>query len=631
MMERPTPIVDASASPQAKIRPVPIGAVRLEDGFWAPRQKTLRERTLPTQYKLCEETGRISNFRRASGKEAGDFQGFFFNDSDVYKWVEAVAFSLADGPDDELRGLVEHVVDEIAAAQDKDGYIDTYFTHDRKGDRWTNLQEMHELYCQGHLIQAAVALYRSTGGRKLLDVACRAAENIANIFGHGKHMGTPGHPEIEMALVELYRTTGKRSYLQTAKALLDNRGRGVIGGSQNLIDHKQFRELEDIVGHAVRSLYLNCGATDIYMETGEKALWDALERLWHSLTERRMYVTGGAGARYDGEAFGTDFELPNMMAYAETCAAIANIMWNWRMFLATGETKYIDILELALYNGALSGISLDGEHYFYVNPLANRGDHGRQEWFPCACCPPNMARLLASLQGYMYGISEDDIWVNLYAQSRAKIRLAETDISIEQRTDYPWRGEVEFLIESEAKAEFGLNLRVPSWCEDAEVKLNGQFIDTSIGSNRFITVKHAWSLDKVLLSLHMPAGMIESNPLVGEDLGRIAISRGPLIYCLEQVDNSGFDIWDLVIPADASMTAEWEANLLNGVMVIRGEGLVVDSNWSDKMLYRPLLGSTGRNVRFAAIPYYAWANRDSGSMAIWIRSTPSKKVSPSNV
>jgi len=621
-MERRAQVVDASASPHAKIRPVPIEAVKLEDEFWAPRQRVLRERALPTQYRLCEETGRISNFRRASGKEGGEFQGYFFNDSDVYKWIEASAFSLAAGPDRELESLVERVVDEVAAAQDDDGYLDTYFAFERKGERWANLREMHELYCHGHLFQAAIALYRSTGARKLLDVACRAADNITNVFGPGGRQGTPGHPEVEMALVELYRTTGQGAYLQVAEAFLDNRGRGMVGGGQNLIDHRQFRELDEIVGHSVRSLYLNCGATDVYMETGDKALWEALDRLWHSLAERRMYVTGGAGAHYDGEAFGVDYELPNAMAYAETCAAIANVMWNWRMFLATGDARYVDVLELALYNGALSGISLDGSHYFYVNPLADRGDHRRQEWFPCACCPPNIARLLASLQGYAYGASESEVWVNLYAQSKMQAQLPKA-VSIEQRTGYPWQGDVTFAIEPKAEVDFGLNVRIPGWCERAELELNGRRLEASIGPNRFIALRRTWSAgDVVRLSLHMPVERIESNPLVDENLGRVALRRGPLIYCLEQVDNPDFDVWNLIVPTDASLMAEWEPNVLNGVMVIRGVGLAIDSDWSDRRLYRPPVaeGRGARRVKFTAIPYYAWANREPGPMTVWVGS-----------
>jgi len=374
-------VVDTSRSPYAKLRPVPVGATRLEDGFWAPRLELLRKATLPSQHSLLEETQRMFNFLRASGKAEGEFSGFYFNDSDVYKWLEAAGFALAYSPNEGLRGMAQNVISEVSTAQDADGYFDTYFALERRAERWRNLRDLHELYCAGHLIQAAVAYHRATGDRELLDAATSFADNIASVFGPGKQPGTSGHPEIEMALVELYRLTEDGVYLDIARFFLDQRGRGVIGGRAYHVDHETFRELDEVAGHAVRSLYLNCGAADIFMETGERALWEALERLWLNLTERRMYVTGGVGARHDGEAFGEDYELPSRHAYAETCAAIASVMWNWRMLLASGEAKYADVMELALYNGALSGISLDGERYFYVNPLADRGGHRRQAWF----------------------------------------------------------------------------------------------------------------------------------------------------------------------------------------------------------------------------------------------------------
>ncbi|HID08577.1 MAG TPA: glycoside hydrolase family 127 protein, partial [Armatimonadetes bacterium] len=385
-MPREMVVVDTRNSPFAKLHPVGINAVRLQDKFWKPRLTTVYEVTLTTQYELLEETGRIDNFRRASGKVSGDFRGIYFNDSDVYKWLEAVAFAIACEPNERLSKLADAVISEIIPAQDDDGYLNTYFTFERKRERWTDLHRMHELYCAGHLIQAAIAHHRATMDESLLNVAMRFADHIVSIFGPGKRDGTPGHPEIEMALVELYRETGNRNYLELAKFFLDRRGHGIIGGSAQLIDHQPFRELSEIVGHAVRSCYLNAGATDIVLETGERSLHNALERLWHNMTERKMYITGGIGARYLGEAFGNDYELPNERAYAETCAAIANVMWNWRMLLLTGDGRFADVMELALYNGVLSGISLDGKAYFYVNPLADRGAHRRQPWFPCACC-----------------------------------------------------------------------------------------------------------------------------------------------------------------------------------------------------------------------------------------------------
>ncbi|MEM3028436.1 MAG: glycoside hydrolase family 127 protein, partial [Candidatus Bathyarchaeia archaeon] len=447
-MEQPKGyIVDTSQSPFALLGPVPIKAVRLEDSFWAPRLEILRKVTLPSQHRICEETGRLFNFRRASGKEKGEFKGLFFNDSDVYKWIEAVAFTLAYEPDESLHKLAQEVIEDVVAAQDADGYLNTYFTFERKGERWKNLRDMHELYCAGHLFQAAIAYYRATKEQKLLEASCRFADHISEIFGPGKRPGTCGHPEIEMALVELYRTTGRKAYLDLAQFFLDQRGKGLLGGSAYFIDHKPFKELTEIVGHAVRSLYLNCGATDIYMETGDRELWETLLRLWNSLTFRKIYVTGGAGARREGEAFGIDYELPSAQAYAETCAAVANFMWNWRLLLASGNGSFSDAMELALFNGVLSGISLDGLSYFYVNPLSDRGSHRRQPWFPCACCPPNIARLLASLPGYFYSVSKEGIWVHLYAKSRANLTIADMPITILQRTEYPWNGVVELTLE----------------------------------------------------------------------------------------------------------------------------------------------------------------------------------------
>jgi uncharacterized protein len=368
-------VVDTSRSPRCRLRPMPLTAVRLEDEFWAPRLRTNREVTLPGQYEQCEQTGRIDNFRRAAGKKQIDFQGIYFNDSDVYKWVEAAAYSLAAHPDPRLERSLDTVVTEIAAAQDTDGYLNTYFTFERKAERWTNLKDLHELYCAGHLFQAAVAHHRATGQTTLLEVARRFADHIMATFGPEARAGACGHEEIELALVELYRETGDERYLRQAGFFLDQRGQKppVIGGSPYHQDHQPFRELERVVGHAVRMMYLTCGAADLYAETGEPALRDALERLWRNMTERHSYITGGLGARYEGEAFGVDWELPNDRAYAETCAAIGSVMWNWRMLQLDGDARYADALETALYNGVLAGLSLDGQTYFYQNPLEDRG------------------------------------------------------------------------------------------------------------------------------------------------------------------------------------------------------------------------------------------------------------------
>lgn len=616
-------VVDTTNSPFAKLRPVPVEAVNLQDSFWVPRLNLLREVTIPSQYRRMSETGRLWNFRRAAGKGDEPFKGLFFNDSDVYKWVEAVAFSLASVPDEKLKGLVGPLIDDISAAQDEDGYLNTYFTFERKKERWTNLREKHELYCAGHLMQAAIAMHRATGDDRLLNVAVRFADHISSVFGPGKREGTCGHPEIEMALVELYRTTGNRIYLDLSEFFMDSRGKGILGGSPYLIDHKPFRELSEMVGHAVRMLYLNCGAADLYMETGERDLWETLERLWHNMNERKMYVTGAAGSRYDGEAFGADYELPNERAYAETCASIANIMWNWRMFLISSEARFLDILELALYNGMLSGFSLDGEHYFYVNPLADRGNHRRQEYFECACCPPNVARMLASLPGYFYAISDEGIWVNLYGKNIANLDVKGVSVALDQRTDYPWDGVIDLIVQPKKEMTFSMFLRIPGWCNSARITVNDEEIAEEVRQGEFFRLNRAWrSGDRIRLSLSMPVELVMSHPRVFEDTGRAVLKRGPIVYCLEQVDNLGHDVWDLVLPADdLRLKVEWIAELLNGVFVIRGEALAVDSDWSEVSLYRSTEEMPAKQsaVPLIAIPYYAWANRNPGPMTVWVR------------
>jgi DUF1680 family protein len=466
-------------------------------------------------------------------------------------------------------------------------------------------------------------LHRATGDQKLFSAAVRFANHILRVFGPGGKPGTPGHPEIEMAMVELYRETGDPNYLNMAKTFIDNRGKGIVGGDVNLIDHKPFRELDEIVGHAVRSLYLNCGATDLYMETGDKEIWSVLERLWDNMVKCKMYVTGGVGSRYDGEAFGFNYELPNVQAYAETCASIANFMWNWRMFLASGDAKFVDVMELALYNGVLVGISLDGKEYFYVNPLADRGNHRRRKWFECACCPPNVARLLASLPGYFYSLSEEGIWVNMYDQNVSHIRFKGDVINIAQSTNYPWDGMVEITLGLKRELEFSINLRIPGWSVGTEVSLNGSRVSGNVKPGSYFKLRRSWrDGDRVNVDFHMDVRKICCNPLVYENLERVALGRGPLVYCLEGAGNTGFDVWDLLIPEDAVLSVEWAPSLLDGVLVIRGEGYVADSDWAQDSLYRAFSPAKTRKIGFLAIPYYAWANRDPSPMSVWIRSTP---------
>jgi DUF1680 family protein len=624
-----TPVViDTSNSQHARLCSVPITAVTLADSFWAPRLRMLREITLPSQYQQLEETGRIDNFRRAAGKVDQPFQGWFFNDSDVYKWVEAVAWSLAADEDTELRRMLDNVISEIEDAQDENGYLNTYFTFEQASERWSNLKDMHELYCVGHLIQAAIAHHRSTGEDRLLKVATKFADLICEVFGpeeEGKCLGTGGHPEIEMALVEMARTTGQEKYLEQAKFFLDMRGQGLLGGQAYHQDRVPFKELTRMEGHAVRAVYLNAGATDLYADTGEGDLCETLERLWLNMTTRKMYISGGIGSRYEGEAFGEDYELPNQDAYAETCAAIANVMWNWRMLILNGEARFADVLENALYNAALVGLGLDGRSYFYRNPLADDGDHQRQDWYQCACCPPNIARMLANVPGYIYSLSEEGIWLHLYAESSAQLELLDgRRVGLLQHTEYPWDGRVD--VEVQGEGNFALFLRVPGWSEgEWSLALNGEVTPEAELECGYLKVVQSWrSGDVIQLELPMPVRVIESHPYVYENVGRVALMHGPLLYCLEGVDHPGYDLDEIVLHPDATFTPSFQRDLLGGVVALQAQGMVQpqERGWNHQLYRRvkPQLETECRKVvSISAIPYYAWGNRAPGQMRVWIR------------
>ncbi len=624
-------VVDTWDSPYAPLKPAPLTAATLDDMFWAPRRSLLRTATLPTQYRLLEETGRLDNFRRVSGRidpRATPFKGYFFNDSDVYKWIEAAAWTTAAVPDPELTQMMDAAIAEIEAAQQPDGYINTYYALERAGDRWSNLKDMHELYCAGHLFQAAVAHYRVTGSERLLTIARRMADHICAVFGPpetGKRAGTCGHPEVEMGLVELARATDDEKYLAQAQYFLDVRGHGVIGGNPYHQDHKPFRELDRLVGHAVRALYLNGGAADLLAHTGEPALSAALHRLWQNLTTRQLYISGGAGSRHDGEAFGEDYELPNARAYTETCAAIALIMWAWRMLTLEGDAAYADIMELTLYNGFLAGLSLDGISYFYVNPMADSGAHRRQPWFSCACCPPNIARLLGSLPACFYNVAADGVWCHLYASGTARLTLPDgREVVVRQQTDYPWHGDV--LLTVDTPAEFSLRLRIPGWCEaDASLTVNGEPVAGPLKPGSYAELHRTWHAgDVVRLGLPMSPRRIESHPYALENTGRVALSRGPLLYCVEGADHPGIDLRDLVLPRTAGLEAVERADLLGGVVTLVAEGRSQppDSAWAGR-LYRPVgerrPRPRSRHTTITAIPYYAWANRQPGQLQVWLK------------
>ena len=616
-------VVDSSKSRYSRLRPLPLSGVRLSDSFLEPRRRVNREVTLPSQYDHLEQTGRLDNFRRAAGKIDAPFRGVYFNDSDVYKWLEAAAWTLASDPDPELERMVDTAIGEIEDAQQPDGYLNTYFTFEKASERWTDLTHKHELYGAGHLIQAAVAHHRATGSQRLLKVACRFADNICGTFGpeeEGKRLGTDGHEEIEMALVELYRETGDREYLDQAQFFVDVRGYGLLGGREYHQDHQPFREMREMTGHAVRAVYLNAGAADLHAETGDHTLLEALECLWHNMTTRRMYVSGGIGSHYEDEAFGEDYELPNARAYAETCAAVGSVMWNWRMLTVDGDTRYADLLEHTLYNAVLVGVSLVGDSHFYQNPLANSGAPRRSPWFDVACCPPTVARLLASLPGYFYGVSDEGVWVHLYAEGTAEVSLDDVrTVVLRQHTQYPWDGDVE--IEVDGEREFALMLRIPAWCEEGvAIEINGQPFDGSASPGSYAEIHRAWRPgDKVHLTLPMPVRRVEGHPYVAEDAGRVAIMRGPLLYCVEQVDNLGLDLRDIVLPAEASFSVRFRPDLLGGVAVLEtlGEIIPPDEKWRGR-LYRRVHPRTDKpqdtTVEVTVTPYYAWANRDPGPM-----------------
>lgn len=620
-------IVDTSRSRHASLSPIPVNAVRFTDVFWQPRQAINRAKTIPGLLQLLSDTGRVANFQRAAGKVDGTYQGIFFNDSDVYKWIEAAAWDLANHPDTALAQSIDDLIAEIEPAQQADGYLNTYFMFERASERWSNF-DLHEGYCAGHLFQAAVAHKRVTGSDRLLNIAVKFADHIDSVFGPpetGKKQGVDGHPEIEMGLVELGRITGEQRYINLARYFLDVRGRGLLGnaydryGTEYHQDHLPFRELQEITGHAVRAVYLNAGAADIYTETGDDTIAEALHRLWTSMTTRKMYVSGGLGSRYEGEAFGDPYELPNRLAYTETCAAIGSIMWCWRMFLVEREAHYVDLLEHTLYNAVLPGVSLDGDLFFYQNPLADDGRHRRAPWFRVACCPPNLARLVAQLPGYLYAVTHDSIWVNLFASSTATLQLGDDrTIGLTQTANYPWEGEVEFTVEG--SGEFALHVRVPSHSKSATIQVNDEPA-VAVSTGAYVEIRRTWSPgDRLRLSLTMPVRWLQAHPYVTENRGQYAIQRGPILYCAEQPDHAA-DVRDLKAPSIGSLSPVHEPELLGGVTVLTGAATAAaPAGWDDR-LYRDAGDETAFPPPVPAtmrlIPYFAWGNREPGPMRVW--------------
>lgn len=590
----------AATTSDQSLKALPFTAVEFHDAFWTPRLEANRENTLPHLLRCCEQTGRISNFAKAGKLIDGRHEGTCANDSDVFKLIQGASYSLATHPDPALEKTVDAVISQIAAAQQPDGYLNTYFTLAEPGRRWTDLKDKHELYCAGHLFEAAVAHWQATGKRTLLDVATKYADYIAETFGPTKRLGLCGHEEIELALVKLCEATREERYLGLAEFFLDLRGdpsRRALWGPYYQ-DHMPVRRQTEIAGHAVRAMYLNSAMIDVARQTGDRLLIDAADRVWNDLIKRKMYITGGIGARHEGESFGNAYELPNESAYCETCAAVGLALWAHRMNLLHGDAQYADVLERVIYNGFLSGVGLDGTHFFYVNPLASKGKHHRQPFLDPACCPTNAVRFVPSLPGYAYATGQDAVYLNLYVAGAAEIGLGERRVVLTQKTLYPWEGNVQLTVDPDSPCEFGIALRIPDWCASAAVQVNGAPAASLEIQKGYARLQRRWQAgDTVQLTLPMPIRLVQSDPRVEANIGRVAVQRGPVVYCFEAADNG--PLTDVVLAADAELACEHRPDLLGGVTVVACRA------------------EDGRKL--FAVPYYAWDHRAPGEMIVWVR------------
>ncbi|MCP3739440.1 glycoside hydrolase family 127 protein [Rossellomorea sp. BNER] len=637
-----------------------IENVKVTDDFWRSRMDVIRDEVIPYQWEAINDripdapaSHAIKNFRIAAGEISGEFFGFVFQDSDVAKWLEAVAYSLESDPNPELEKTADQVIDLIERAQQKNGYLNTYFTVKEPEGKWSNLRDRHEMYCAGHMIEAAVAYYQVTGKRKLLDIMCRFADHINAVFGKdgNKIPGYDGHQEIELALVKLYQETGLKRYLKLSKYFIDERGQkphffdyekearnddkkfwwnDEYGDYSYHQAHLPVREQKEAIGHAVRAMYMYTAMADLARETGDESLKEACETLWENVTQRQMYITGGVGSQDFGEAFSFDYDLPNDTCYTETCASIGLVFWAKRMLGIEKNREYADVMERALYNGTISGMDLDGKKFFYVNPLEvwpkaseKRKDKEhvkpiRQKWYSCACCPPNLARLISSIGHYIYSTDRNEVFVHLYMGNESELDIGGQKVQIVQETKYPWDEHVKLTLSPETSSEFTMAVRIPGWCQGAILKVNGKNVEIpSCLKNGYAYLTRMWEKgDEIELFLPMPIERIRANPKVRENAGKVALQRGPVVYCLEEVDN-GTNLSNIRLPQDAKLHGTFEENLLEGIYIITAQAEQVDETEWNEELYKPIERKT-KPIPLKAIPYYSWCNRKPGEMIVWI-------------
>ncbi len=644
--------------PANRLSPLPVAAVKIHDTFWAPRQEVNRTRTLDHVLQQIEGTGGLHNFDIAAGKVTGKFGGPFWADSDLYKWIEGASWTLATHPDPALDAKLDGIIARIAAAQQPDGYLDTFVQINVPDLRFKNFAFFHEDFSSGHLFEAAVAHYQATGKKTLLTVATRLADLFDREFGPGKKDYISGHEGIELALVKLSRATGETRYLDLAEAMIDRRGQKPsiferqfreldpnrtvdflgkplrIGewyerfylkdpkkfDTRYAQDHLPVREQKEAVGHAVRAMFLYCGMADLVYEKSDVRLWDASKALHDSVTLHRMYVTGGIGPSEHNEGFTDDYDLPNETAYQETCASAAMVLWNHRLFNLTGDAKYTDVMEQSLYNAVAAGVSLSGDLFCYVTPLASRGDFKRSPWFGVPCCPTTIARFLPSLGQYIYSRSADGLWINLFIASDATTPLDTGQVTVRQSTNYPWDGDVKIAVEPDAPREFTLHVRLPGWTSAPVVQVNGAAVTPEI-SRGYAAIRRQWKKgDTVQVSLPMEVQRLAGHPKVLPTQGKVAVRRGPLIYSFEQADNRAA-LDTVVLPQNATFKAQFDPNLAGGVVKLTTEGLTHKSaDWTGR-LYQPLDVSPATPVTLTAVPYAVWGNRGLGQMIVWIDSS----------